>query len=102
MKRAISHNTHPGELLRAEIIASNKLTITAVAEMLGVTRAALSNVVNEKAAISPLMAIRLEKVFGGSAELWIRMQASYDLREAAIKAKKIKLKPFKYTEGSNK
>lgn len=94
MKRAIHHNTHPGELLKEEIIVSNNLTITAVAEMLGVTRAALSNLINKKAAISPLMAIRIEKVFGGNAELWIRMQASYDLREAEKKAKKLKLKPY--------
>lgn len=96
MKRSIAHNTHPGELLREEIIVANKLSISAVAEMLGVTRAALSNVLNEKAAISPLMALRIEKVFGGNAELWIRMQATYDLRKAEQKIKKINLKPFKY------
>ena len=96
MKRSIIHITHPGELLREEIIVANKLSISAVAEMLGVTRAALSNVLNEKAAVSPLMALRIEKVFGGSAELWIRMQATYDLRMAEKKIKKIKLKPFKF------
>lgn len=93
MKRAI---THPGELLKEEIIVANKLSISAVAEMLGVTRAALSNVLNEKAAISPMMALRIEKVFGGNAELWIRMQATYDLRMAERKMKKLNLKPFKY------
>ena len=96
MKRSIAHNTHPGELLREEIVVANKLSISAVAEMLGVTRAALSNVLNEKAGISPLMALRIEKVFGGNAELWIRMQATYDLRKAERKTKKINLKPFKY------
>ncbi|MBY0480167.1 MAG: HigA family addiction module antidote protein [Chitinophagaceae bacterium] len=96
MKRSIAHNTHPGELLREEIVVANKLSISAVAEMLGVTRAALSNVLNEKAGISPLMALRIEKVFGGNAELWIRMQATYDLRKAERKMKKINLKPFKY------
>ena len=96
MKRSIIHINHPGELLREEIIVANKLSISAVAEMLGVTRAALSNVLNEKAAVSPLMALRIEKVFGGSAELWIRMQATYDLRMAEKKIKNIKLKPFKF------
>lgn len=96
MKRAIAHITHPGELLKEEIIVANKLSISAVAEMLGVTRAALSNVLNEKAAISPMMALRVEKVFGGNAELWIRMQATYDLRMAERKMKKLNLKPFKY------
>lgn len=96
MKRSITHITHPGELLREEIIVANKLSISAVSIMLGVTRAALSNVLNEKAAVSPLMALRIEKVFGGSAELWIRMQATYDLRMAEKKIKNIKLKPFKF------
>ncbi|MCX6206197.1 MAG: HigA family addiction module antitoxin [Bacteroidetes bacterium] len=96
MKRSITHITHPGELLREEIIVANKLSISAVSIMLGVTRAALSNVLNEKAAVSPLMALRIEKVFGGSAELWIRMQATYDLRMAEKKIKSIKLKPFKF------
>lgn len=98
MKRGITHNTHPGELLRAEIIESNNLTITEVAAMLGVTRPALSNVVNEKAAISPMMALRIAKVFGGSAELWVRMQASHDLREAEMKADQLQLKPYNYKE----
>ena len=96
MKRNVAHNTHPGELLREEIIGPNKLTITEVADMLGVTRPALSNVVNEKAAISPMMALRITKVFGGNAELWVRMQASYDLREAEKIAKKLHLKPYQY------
>ena len=96
MKRRITHNTHPGELLREEIIEPNNLSVTEVAVMLGVTRSALSNVVNEKAAISPMMALRIAKVFGGNAELWIRMQASYDLREAEKNAKTLYLKPYKY------
>jgi addiction module HigA family antidote len=66
--------------------------------MLGVTRPALSNIVNEKAAISPMMALRITKVFGGNAELWVRMQASHDLREAAIKAKQLNLQPYNYKE----
>ena len=84
MKRGIAHNTHPGELLREEILEANNLSVTAAASMLGVTRAALSNVINEKAAISPLMALRITKVFGGSAEFWVRMQAAHDLRNAEI------------------
>jgi addiction module HigA family antidote len=98
MKRGISHNTHPGELLRTEIIEPNNLTIKAAAVMLGVTRPTLSNIVNEKAAISPMMAIRLAKVFGGSAELWVRMQASHDLREAETKANQLQLRPYNYKE----
>lgn len=98
MKRGIAHNTHPGELLREEILEANNLSVTAAASMLGVTRAALSNVINEKAAISPLMALRITKVFGGSAEFWVRMQAAHDLRNAEIEIlnKKLHLKPYKY------
>lgn len=82
MKRGIKHNTHPGELLYEDILKENNLTVSKAAQLLKVTRSALSNVLNGKAAISPLMAIRLEKVFGGSATFWVRMQAAYDLREA--------------------
>ena len=98
MKRGIRHNTHPGELLKEEILKANNLSITETASMLGVTRAALSNVINEKAAVSPLMALRISKVFGGTAEFWVRMQASYDLRiaEAELAKKKLRLKPYKY------
>ena len=98
MKRGITHNTHPGELLKEEILKANNLSITEAASMLGITRAALSNVINEKAAISPLMALRITKVFGGTAEFWVRMQAAHDLRNAEIEIsrRKLHLKPFKY------
>ncbi|HSV09160.1 MAG TPA: HigA family addiction module antitoxin [Hanamia sp.] len=98
MKRGIRHNTHPGELLKEEILKANNLSVTEAASMLGVTRAALSNVINEKAAISPLMALRITKVFGGSAEFWVRMQAAHDLRNAEIEItkRKLRLKPYKY------
>jgi antitoxin HigA-1 len=82
MERGIKQNTHPGELLYQDILKENHLTVSKAAQLLGVTRSALSNVLNGKAAISPIMAIRLEKVFGGSASFWIRMQSAYDLREA--------------------
>jgi len=98
MKRGIRHNTHPGELLKEEILKANNLSITETALMLGVTRAALSNVINEKAAVSPLMALRISKVFGGTAEFWVRMQTAYDLRiaEAELAKQKLRLKPYKY------
>lgn len=98
MKRKIKHNTHPGELLKEEILKANNLSITDAASMLAVTRSALSNVLNEKAAVSPLMALRISKVFGGTAEFWVRMQASYDLHiaEAELAKKKLRLKPYKY------
>jgi addiction module HigA family antidote len=66
------------------------LSVTDGAEILGVTRQALNNVVNGKAAISPEMAIRLAKAFGSTAETWLRMQLAYDL--AAVRKDESKIK----------
>ena len=66
------------------------LTITNAAAALGVTRATLSELVNEKRGISPEMAVRLSKVFGGSAESWLVQQAQYD--RAHVRADRLKLK----------
>ena len=81
-KREIAHNTHPGEILREEVINANHLTVAEAAELLRVTRPTLSNIVNGKSAITPAMALRIAKVFGGNASLWVRLQMSYDLRKA--------------------
>ena len=89
---------HPGAILRELFIKEYALTITEVAEMLGVTRPAISNLVNEKAGMSPMMALRIAKVFGGNAALWVRMQATYDLREAESNWENIKLKPYKHAQ----
>lgn len=64
---------HPGELLKAELIEANGLTITEVASMLKVSRQALSNIINQKADISPEMALRITTVFGGTADIWLRL-----------------------------
>ncbi len=66
------------------------LTITDAATALGVTRTTLSELVNERRGISPEMAVRLSKVFGGSAESWLLQQAQYDL--AHVRADEMKLK----------
>jgi addiction module HigA family antidote len=68
------------------------LSITEAAKALGVARQTLNNVVNGKAAISPEMAIRLDKAFGGGAEVWFRIQTSYDLAQAMKNADEIKVK----------
>jgi addiction module HigA family antidote len=73
---------HPGLSVRHDCLEPLGLSVTAGARALGVTRQALNNLVNGKAAISPEMAIRLDKAFGGGAETWLRMQASYDLAQA--------------------
>ena len=82
---------HPGVWLRHEIVEHYGLTASKVAEHLGVTRTAMSNLLNGKAALSPEMAIRFEKAFGISAETMLRMQAAYDLAQAELKADKIKV-----------
>lgn len=81
------HNPpHPGETLREDILPALGLTITEAAKQLGVTRAAFSRVLNEHAAISPEMALRLEGWLGvengGRADLWLSQQAAYDLWQA--------------------
>lgn len=79
-----THNPpHPGKTLREDILPAVGLNVTQAAAQLGVTRAALSRVLNGRAAISPEMALRLEGWLGvkngGRADLWIAQQAAYDL-----------------------
>src|SRR6266404_4331346 len=83
---------HPGLSVRHDCIEPLGLTITETAEILGVTRQALNNLVNGKSGISPEMAIRLDKAFGGSAETWLRLQMAYDLAQARQREGEIKVK----------
>ncbi|NCC53703.1 MAG: addiction module antidote protein, HigA family [Spartobacteria bacterium] len=76
---------HPGRIVRQECIEASGLTVTDAARALGVTRQTLNNLVTENAGISPEMAIRLEQVFGSTADTWLRMQATYDLAQARKK-----------------
>lgn len=71
--------SHPGEILRMEIIDGRGLTIGKASDLLGITRPTLSNILNGKASITPNVALRIETVFGGAARFWIRLQSSYDL-----------------------
>ncbi|WP_322058572.1 HigA family addiction module antitoxin [Paraburkholderia sp. J63] len=84
------HNPpHPGETLREDILPELGLTVTEAAAQLGVTRAALSRVLNARAGISPEMALRLEQWLGvengGRADLWLALQAAYDLWQVRSK-----------------
>jgi addiction module HigA family antidote len=85
---------HPGLSLRFDCLEPLKLSITEGAKVLGVTRQALNNVVNCKAGISPEMAIRLDKAFGGSAEAWLALQIAYDLAQARKGASTIRVKRY--------
>jgi addiction module HigA family antidote len=72
---------HPGDFIRNEIIHDLGLTIKDAAEALGVTRAALSALVNQRSSLSPEMALRIEKAFGVSMDTLMRMQGSYDVAQ---------------------
>jgi addiction module HigA family antidote len=83
---------HPGLSVRHDCLEPLGLTISEAAGRLGVSRKQLSDLVNGHAGISPEMAIRLDKAFGGSAETWYRLQAAYDLAQAMKHADAIKVK----------
>ena len=82
---------HPGETVRAMCLEPTNLTITDAAKKLGVGRKNFSDLVNCKTGISPEMAIRISKVFGGSPRVWYMSQASYDLAQAMERADEIQL-----------
>ena len=69
---------HPGDFIRTEVIEELGLNVTQAAEILGVRRATLSDLLNSKAALSPEMALRIEKAFGVGMDMLLRMQAWYD------------------------
>jgi len=81
---------HPGTVVLQECIEPLNLTITQAADALRVTRNTLSELVNGKRGISPEMAVRISKVFGGSEESWLFQQAQYDL--AHVRRDRLKLK----------
>ena len=70
---------HPGETLKELYLEPLNLSISAAAKSLKMTRSALSEIINGRRAISPTVAIKLAKAFGGSAESWLHQQASHDL-----------------------
>ena len=84
---------HPGRIVRQDCIEPLGLTITHAAKVLGVTRQALNNLVNGKAGISAEMAVRVSKAFGGSPDMWLRLQANYDL--ARLRADEIDVKRYR-------
>ena len=86
---------HPGEVLKDTVIDAGGITVTQFAKCLGVSRVALSRVLNGRAAVSADMALALAAALGGSAESWLTMQASYDLWRAA-KKRRPKVEPLKF------
>jgi addiction module HigA family antidote len=85
---------HPGAFVKTEIIAPLGLSVTDAAAVLGVTRAALSAFLNERASLSPDMAIRLDKAFGVSMATLMRMQGSFDIAQARRRHDEILVQPY--------
>ena len=86
--------SHPGEFIREEIVEELNLTIGRAAEILGVRRATLSDLLNEKSGLTPEMALRLEKAFGLSMDTLLRMQAWHDAAQMREKADQVDVKRF--------
>lgn len=92
---AMKNPPHPGEVIREEIIEALGLTVTGAAEILGVRRATLSDIANGKTSVTAEMALRLEKAFGVSMDLLLKMQAGYDAAQVRLHGDRIKVKRFK-------
>ena len=91
---------HPGSVFRHGYLEYLNLSVTEAAKILGVSRQALNNVVNEKAAVSADMAIRISKAFGSTPDLWVRMQAAYDLAQARKNESKIQVKRYRASKAA--
>ncbi|MCV0370396.1 HigA family addiction module antitoxin [Filomicrobium sp.] len=85
---------HPGGFVKHEVLQPLGLSVTEAADALGVTRPALSALLNERAHLSPEMAIRIEKAFGVSMETLMRMQNSYDIAQARKREAEIKVERY--------
>ena len=83
---------HPGDFIRTEIIAPARLSVTAAAEALRVSRPALSSLLNGRADLSGDMALRIEKAFGVKMDTLMRMQASYDIAQTRKREKEIRVR----------
>lgn len=90
---------HPGEILKEDVLPGLGLTVTAAAAQLGVSRVALSRVINGRAAISAELAIRLAQWLGGNAESWLHMQMQHDLWQAERKTS-ARVRPAKRIEAA--
>lgn len=93
MKRALPP-VHPGEILREDYIKERGLTVTEVALGLGVTRPNLSNILHEKAGISPEMAVKLSEAFGNTTQFWVNLQKNYEVWHAEKKVDRANIRHF--------
>ena len=90
---------HPGEIIKQDILPSVGLSVTAAAKALGVSRQMLHDILAERAPLSAVMCLKVSRLFGSSPEVWMRMQATYDLKmaeqDAKIMAKVARIVPVK-------
>jgi addiction module HigA family antidote len=97
LKRELSP-VHPGEILKEEFIKARKLSITELAEGIGITRANLSAIINKRAGISTEMAVKLSEAFSNSTQFWLSLQKNYELFYAERKIDRSKVKHFPLLE----
>src|SRR3990172_5371286 len=90
----IKEPPHPGLSVRYDCLEPLGLCVTEGAKILGVTRQTLNNLVNGKTGISPEMAIRIDKAFGGTADAWLALQTAFDLAQARKKERSIEVKRY--------
>jgi addiction module HigA family antidote len=89
--------THPGEMLREDFLSDFGLTVSTLADALGVSRQSVNELLRERRAVSPEMALRLSRLFGNSPEFWLNAQRAIDLwdAEAAVRADVARIKPLR-------
>jgi len=89
--------THPGEMLREDFMPDYSLTVTGLAEAVGVSRQSINELLRERRAVSPEMAIRLSRLFGNSPEFWLNAQRAVDLWDAArsVKDQVARIRPLR-------
>jgi addiction module HigA family antidote len=90
----MSNPPHPGLSVKHDCIEALGLSVTKAAEILGVTRQTLNDLIHAHRGISPEMALRLDLAFGGGADTWLRLQAAYDLARARKKAGKLRVNRY--------
>jgi antitoxin HigA-1 len=91
----MKHPPHPGAFIRTEILDPLELTVTAAAKVLGVSRVALSSLLNNQADLSGDMALRIEKAFGVRMDTLMRMQSSYDIARTREREKQITVRRYR-------
>jgi addiction module HigA family antidote len=91
---AMKDPPHPGKVLRVSCLEPLGLSVTEAAKALGVSRQALSNLVNRRASLSSEMAIRIAKAFGSTTETWIRLQSAYDVAQAQAREDEIEVERY--------